>query len=175
MKWSPHGSISNRGPAPPRLSHTPTVLPMHEHTVLFVSGLLHTERRRLGTRAGRQSLGCYRQAILMLRWTGSSAARGESGRLRPPQHLTPETLRRDHVAPMWRECRCLETVYALGGCRSRISGCSRRDDRSWPPHARRGDGGRPTRGDPRVGAGAFTGRTLVPAVEAAGGYSAAAL
>jgi hypothetical protein len=33
-----------------------------------VSGLLHTERRRLGTRAGRQSLGCYRQAILVLRW-----------------------------------------------------------------------------------------------------------
>jgi hypothetical protein len=44
------------------------VLPMHEHTVLFVSGLLHTERRRLGTRAGRRSLGCYRQAILVLRW-----------------------------------------------------------------------------------------------------------
>jgi hypothetical protein len=44
------------------------VLPVHEHTVLFVSGLLHAERRRLGTRAGTRSLGCYRQAILVLRW-----------------------------------------------------------------------------------------------------------
>jgi hypothetical protein len=44
------------------------VLPVGEHTVLFLSGLLHTERRRLGTRAGTRSLGCYRQAILVLRW-----------------------------------------------------------------------------------------------------------
>jgi hypothetical protein len=44
------------------------VLPVHEHTVLFLSGLLHAERRRRGTRAGRRSLGCYRQAILVLRW-----------------------------------------------------------------------------------------------------------
>ena len=44
------------------------VLPVRDHTVLFVSGLLHAERRRLGTRAGRRSLGCYRQAILVLRW-----------------------------------------------------------------------------------------------------------
>ena len=44
------------------------VLPVCEHTVLFLSGLLHAERRRLGTRAGTRSLGCYRQAILVLRW-----------------------------------------------------------------------------------------------------------
>jgi hypothetical protein len=44
------------------------VLPVSEDTVLFVSGLLHAERRRLGTRAGTRSLGCYRQAILVLRW-----------------------------------------------------------------------------------------------------------
>jgi hypothetical protein len=43
------------------------VLPVHEHTVLFVSGLLHAERRRLGTRAGTRSLGCFKQAILVLR------------------------------------------------------------------------------------------------------------
>lgn len=43
-------------------------LPVGEHTVLFLSGLLYAERRRLGTRAGRRSLGCYRQAILILRW-----------------------------------------------------------------------------------------------------------
>jgi hypothetical protein len=44
------------------------VLPVREDTVLFLSGLLHAERRRLGTRAGTRALGCYRQAILVLRW-----------------------------------------------------------------------------------------------------------
>src|SRR3954462_2920076 len=43
-------------------------LPVREETVLVVSGLLHAERQRLGTRAGTRSLGCYRQAILVLRW-----------------------------------------------------------------------------------------------------------
>jgi hypothetical protein len=36
--------------------------------VLFLSGLLHTERQRLGTRAGTRSLGCFKQAVLVLRW-----------------------------------------------------------------------------------------------------------
>jgi len=36
--------------------------------VLFLSGLLHAERQRLGTRTGRRSLGCFKQAILVLRW-----------------------------------------------------------------------------------------------------------
>lgn len=44
------------------------VLPVSEDTVLFVSGLLYAERRRVGTRAGSRSLGCYRQAVLVLRW-----------------------------------------------------------------------------------------------------------
>ena len=44
------------------------VLPVSEHTVLFVSALLHAERRRLATRAGTRKLGCYRQAVLVLRW-----------------------------------------------------------------------------------------------------------
>src|SRR4051812_46145645 len=43
-------------------------LPVREETVLVVSGLLHAERQRLGTRAGTPALGCYRQAILVLRW-----------------------------------------------------------------------------------------------------------
>jgi hypothetical protein len=43
-------------------------LPVSEDTVVFVSTLLHAERRRLGTRAGTRSLGCFRQAILVLRW-----------------------------------------------------------------------------------------------------------
>src|SRR6266545_1709983 len=43
-------------------------LPVGEHSVLFLSGLLHAERRRLGTRAGTRSLGCFKQAVLVLRW-----------------------------------------------------------------------------------------------------------
>jgi hypothetical protein len=44
------------------------VLPVRESTVLFVSGLLAVERRRRGTRGRRRALGCYRQAVLVLRW-----------------------------------------------------------------------------------------------------------
>jgi DDE superfamily endonuclease len=44
------------------------VLPVSEETVLFVSGLLAAERRRRRTRARRRALGCYRQAVLVLRW-----------------------------------------------------------------------------------------------------------
>ena len=44
------------------------VLPVAEETVLFVSRLLATERRRRGTRGRRRALGCYRQAVLVLRW-----------------------------------------------------------------------------------------------------------
>ena len=44
------------------------VLPVAEETVHFVSGLLAIERRRRGTRGRRRALGCYRQAVLVLRW-----------------------------------------------------------------------------------------------------------
>src|SRR3954451_6907386 len=44
------------------------VLPVAEETVLFVSRLLAAERRRRGTRARRRALGCYRQAVGVLRW-----------------------------------------------------------------------------------------------------------
>src|SRR5215203_2255627 len=44
------------------------VLPVSEETVLLVSGLLAAERRRRGTRSRRRALGCYRQAVLVLRW-----------------------------------------------------------------------------------------------------------
>jgi hypothetical protein len=44
------------------------VLPVRESTVAFVSGLLAAERRRRGTRGRRRALGCYRQAVLLLRW-----------------------------------------------------------------------------------------------------------
>ncbi|MEV4417570.1 transposase family protein [Catellatospora sp. NPDC049609] len=44
------------------------VLDVRRETVLFVSQLLHTERRRRGTRAGTRALGCFAQAVLVLRW-----------------------------------------------------------------------------------------------------------
>src|SRR3954447_26021307 len=44
------------------------VLPVEEETVQFVSALLAAERRRRRTRARRRALGCYRQAVLILRW-----------------------------------------------------------------------------------------------------------
>jgi hypothetical protein len=44
------------------------VLPVAEETVQFVSRLLADERRRRGTRGHRRALGCYRQAVLVLRW-----------------------------------------------------------------------------------------------------------
>ncbi|TDC87047.1 transposase family protein [Actinomadura sp. 7K507] len=41
---------------------------MRRETVLFLSSLLHAERRRRGTRRGRRRLGCFVQAVLVLRW-----------------------------------------------------------------------------------------------------------
>jgi hypothetical protein len=43
-------------------------LDAQEETVVFVSELLEAERARRGTRAGRRSLGCRAQAVLILRW-----------------------------------------------------------------------------------------------------------
>ena len=44
------------------------MLPVAEETVRFVSALLAAERRRRRTRPKRRALGCYRQAVLVLRW-----------------------------------------------------------------------------------------------------------
>ena len=44
------------------------VLDVSEDSVLFLSGLLHAERVRRGTRTGTRALGTYRQAVLALRW-----------------------------------------------------------------------------------------------------------
>jgi hypothetical protein len=43
-------------------------LSVREQTVLFVSGLLHAERPRRGTRTGSRALGCFKQAVLVIRW-----------------------------------------------------------------------------------------------------------
>jgi hypothetical protein len=52
---------------PDPVSYT-AVLPIGESTVAFLSGLLAGERRRRRTRKGRRALGCYRHAVLVLRW-----------------------------------------------------------------------------------------------------------
>jgi hypothetical protein len=44
------------------------VLPVDEQTVQFVSAVLAADRRRRRTRSRRRALGCYRQAVLVLRW-----------------------------------------------------------------------------------------------------------
>src|SRR3954451_1281093 len=58
----------HRGPAVSDPVSYTAVLPARESTVLFVSGLLAVERRRRGTRCRRRALGCYGQAVLILRW-----------------------------------------------------------------------------------------------------------
>src|SRR5690606_33682804 len=44
------------------------VLDVSEGSVLFLSGLLHQEQIRRGTRSGTRALGTYKQAVLVLRW-----------------------------------------------------------------------------------------------------------
>jgi len=44
------------------------VLDVSEDSVLFLSGLLHAERMRLGTRTGTRALSTYKQAVRVLRW-----------------------------------------------------------------------------------------------------------
>jgi len=44
------------------------VLDVSEDSVLFLSGLLHAERVRRGTRKDSRALGTYKQAVLVLRW-----------------------------------------------------------------------------------------------------------
>lgn len=43
-------------------------LSVREETVLSVSSRLHEESRRRGTRTGTRALGCFKQAILVIRW-----------------------------------------------------------------------------------------------------------
>jgi len=44
------------------------VLPMREHTVVYLARLLRAERQRRGTRARTRVLGCFTQAVVVLRW-----------------------------------------------------------------------------------------------------------
>jgi DDE superfamily endonuclease len=44
------------------------VLDVRRETVVFLSTLLHAERHDRGTRAGTRAIGCFAQAVLVLRW-----------------------------------------------------------------------------------------------------------
>ena len=44
------------------------VLDVSDDSVLFLSGLLHAERVRRGTRKDTRALGTYKQAVMVLRW-----------------------------------------------------------------------------------------------------------
>lgn len=43
-------------------------LGVRDETVFFLSGLLHAEQQRRGTRRKRRALSCFKQAVLVLRW-----------------------------------------------------------------------------------------------------------
>lgn len=58
---------SQRPHVPTSVTYSAT-LQVHRETVLFLSALLHAERRRRGTRRGRRALGCFAQALLVFRW-----------------------------------------------------------------------------------------------------------
>jgi hypothetical protein len=43
-------------------------LSVRDETVLYLSSLLHAERLRRATRTGARALGCFKQAVQVIRW-----------------------------------------------------------------------------------------------------------
>src|SRR3712207_5774609 len=60
--------LPTRGPAVSDPVTYTAVLPVADETVQFVSGRLAAEQPRRRMRRKRRALGCYRQAVLLLRW-----------------------------------------------------------------------------------------------------------
>ena len=56
------------------------VLDVSEDSVLFLSGLLHAERVRRGTRTDTRALSTYKQAVLALRWLFDDARMAQLAR-----------------------------------------------------------------------------------------------
>jgi hypothetical protein len=70
------------------------VLDVKRSTAEHLARLLHDHRIAAGTRKGRRALGCFRQAVLVLRWfidgtrlPNSPATTG----CRPPPHTATST------------------------------------------------------------------------------------
>ena len=56
------------------------VLDVSEESVLFLSGLLHADRVRRGTRTDTRALSTYKQAVLVLRWLFDDARMSQLAR-----------------------------------------------------------------------------------------------
>ncbi len=59
---------SNLHPAGPHVIAYRATLDVPVRTARQLAAWLAAHRRRIGTRKGRRVLGCYRQAVLVLRW-----------------------------------------------------------------------------------------------------------
>jgi hypothetical protein len=68
----PKDRLSPRSCVPDPVSYT-AALPIGESAVAVLSGLPAGEQVQRGTRTGRRALGCYRHAVLVLRWFLDSA------------------------------------------------------------------------------------------------------
>ena len=114
------------------------VLDVAEDTVFFLARLLWLRRAELGTRRGRRSLGCYRQAVLVIRWfldgtrIAQLAGRQRHREARPRTATSTRASTRSPRRP--------------GAGRGNGRGQSRRSRTSEP--GRHGDGHRPLRRTP---------------------------
>jgi hypothetical protein len=126
------------------------VLPVSDETVLFVSGLLAAERCRRGTRGRRRALGCYRQAVLVLRWfldgarLAQLAADNRIGRSTAYRYLHEGIDALAATAPGLRGA--LLAARAAGHAHLTVDGTLIRTDRCRAP----GPTARTDRGDRRV-------------------------
>jgi hypothetical protein len=93
------------------------VLPVDEDTVQFVSALLAADRRRRRIRPKRRALGCYRQAVLVLRWflDGTRLAQLAADKWRISEQRRLVTLGE-------RMLRCLNRMWPHFGMPTRRSG-----------------------------------------------------
>ncbi len=79
-------------------------LPVRDQAVLFLSTLLHDERRRPGTRTGSRALSPFKHAVLILRWfldgtrVAGDNAIGKFGHCGPPRCGQGENMTPPHCA-----------------------------------------------------------------------------
>src|ERR671910_3812605 len=122
-----------RGPAVSDPVIYTAVLPVDEDTVRFVSALLAADRRRRRTRPKRRALGCYRQAVLVLRWfldgtlLAQLAADNEIGRSTAYRYLHEGIDILAAAAPGWRGA--LLAARAAGHAHVTVDGTLIRTDR----------------------------------------------
>ena len=118
------------------------VLDVSEDSVLFLSGLLHAERVRRGTRKDSRALSTYKQAVLVLRWLFddtrmSQLARDNDIGCRPP---TTTATRRSRCWPRGKPSLhgALLAAKAAGHTHVLLDGTLIRTDRISTPGPTRG-------------------------------------